>query len=89
LEIDLTLVPQREAGMSAYEMMLSESQERMLIVARTGREKEVIEIFNRWDLDAAVIGKVVEVNRLRVFHNGALQADLPVSALTDDAPKYN
>lgn len=89
LEIDLTLVPQREAGMSAYEMMLSESQERMLIVARTGREKEVIEIFNRWDLDAVVIGKVVEGNRLRVFHNGALQADLPVSALTDDAPKYN
>ncbi|MCV4614675.1 AIR synthase-related protein, partial [Escherichia coli] len=68
LEIDLTLVPQREAGMSAYEMMLSESQERMLIVARTGREKEVIEIFNRWDLDAVVIGKVVEGNRLRVFH---------------------
>lgn len=89
LEIDLSLVPQREAGMTAYEMLLSESQERMLIVARTGREKEVIEIFNRWDLDAVVIGKVVEGDRLRVFHNGKLEADLPIAALTDEAPKYS
>ena len=89
LELDLTLVPQRETGMTAYEMMLSESQERMLIVARTGREKEVIEIFNKWDLDAVVIGKVVEGNRLRIVHNGTVEADLPVMALTDEAPKYN
>ncbi|MER3430502.1 MAG: phosphoribosylformylglycinamidine synthase subunit PurL [Blastocatellia bacterium] len=89
LEIDLSLVPQRETRMTAYEMLLSESQERMLIVARTGREKEVIEIFNRWDLDAVVIGKVVEGDRLRVFHNGKLEADLPISALTDKAPKYS
>ena len=88
LELDLTLVPQRETGMTAYEMMLSESQERMLIVARTGREKEVIEIFNKWELDAVVIGKVVEGNRLRIVHNGVLEADLPVQALTDDAPTY-
>jgi phosphoribosylformylglycinamidine synthase len=88
LELDLSLVPQRETGMTAYEMMLSESQERMLIVARTGREKEVIEIFNKWELDAVVIGKVVEGDRLRIIHNGAVQADLPVKALTDDAPKY-
>src|SRR5687767_11485496 len=89
LELDLTLVPQRETGMTAYEMLLSESQERMLIVARTGREKEVIEIFNKWDLDAVVIGKVVEGDRLRIIHNGVVEADLPVMALTDEAPKYN
>jgi len=89
LEIDLTLVPQRETGMTAYEMLLSESQERMLIVARAGREKEVVEIFNKWDLDAVVIGKVVEGERLKIFHNGELKADLPVLALTDEAPKYN
>ena len=88
LEIDLTLVPQRETGMTAYEMMLSESQERMLIVARAGHEKEVVEIFNKWDLDAVVIGKVVEGERLKIFHNGKLEADLPVIALTDEAPKY-
>lgn len=88
LELDLTLVPQRETGMTAYEMMLSESQERMLIVARKGREKELVEIFNKWDLDAVVIGKVVEGNRLRIVHNGKVEADLPVMALTDEAPKY-
>ncbi|HMO79974.1 MAG TPA: phosphoribosylformylglycinamidine synthase subunit PurL [Pyrinomonadaceae bacterium] len=88
LELDLTLVPQRETGMTAYEMMLSESQERMLIVARKGREKEVVEIFNKWDLDAVVIGKVVEGDRLKIMHNGVLEADLPVMALTDEAPKY-
>jgi phosphoribosylformylglycinamidine synthase subunit PurL len=88
LEIDLTKVPQRETGMTAYEMMLSESQERMLIVARRGREKEVVEIFNKWDLDCVVIGSVVEGDRLRIFHNGQLEADLPVLALTDEAPKY-
>lgn len=89
LELDLTLVPQRETGMTAYEMMLSESQERMLIVARKGREKEVVEIFNKWDLDAVVIGKVVEGDRLKITHNGELKADMPVLALTDEAPKYN
>ncbi|MEJ7849636.1 MAG: phosphoribosylformylglycinamidine synthase subunit PurL [Pyrinomonadaceae bacterium] len=89
LEIDLTLVPQRETGMTAYEMLLSESQERMLIVARAGREKEVVEIFNKWDLDAVVIGKVVEGDRLKIVHNGVLEADMPVLALTDEAPKYD
>ena len=88
LEIDLTLVPQRETGMTAYEMMLSESQERMLIVARKGREKQVVDIFNKWDLDAVVIGSVVEGDRLRVIHDGVVEADLPVQALTDEAPRY-
>ena len=89
LEIDLTLVPQRETGMTAYEMLLSESQERMLIVAKKGQEKQVVEIFNKWDLDAVVIGKVVEGDRLKIFHHGVLEADLPVIALTDEAPKYS
>ncbi|HEX8637346.1 MAG TPA: phosphoribosylformylglycinamidine synthase subunit PurL, partial [Pyrinomonadaceae bacterium] len=89
LELDLTLVPQRETGMTAYEMMLSESQERMLIVAKSGREKQVVDIFKKWDLDAVVIGKVVEGNRLKVFHNGQLEADIPVDTVTDAAPKYN
>lgn len=89
LELDLTLVPQRETGMTAYEMLLSESQERMLIVAKSGREKEVVDVFKKWDLDAVVIGKVVEGNRLKVFHNGILEADIPVDTVTDAAPKYN
>ncbi len=89
LELDLTLVPQRETGMTAYEMLLSESQERMLIVARAGREKEVVDIFKKWDLDCVTIGKVVEGDRLKIFHNGVLEGDLPVLALTDEAPKYN
>lgn len=89
LELDLTLVPQRETGMTAYEMMLSESQERMLIVAKSGREKQVVDVFKKWDLDAVVIGKVVEGNRLKVYHNGVLEADIPVDTVTDTAPKYN
>ncbi len=88
LEIDLTLVPQRETNMTAYEMLLSESQERMLIVAKKGREKELIEIFHKWDLDAVTIGHVVEGNRLKIYHNGVLEADLPVDKLTDSAPLY-
>ena len=88
LELDLTLVPQRETDMTAYEMLLSESQERMLIVAHVGREKQVVDIFKKWDLDAVVIGKVVEGDRLKIIHNGVLEADLPVLALTDEAPKY-
>lgn len=89
LELDLTLVPQRETGMTAYEMMLSESQERMLIVAKSGREKQVVDIFKKWDLDAVVIGKVVEGHHLRVFHNGKLEAEIPVDTVTESAPRYN
>ncbi len=88
LELDLTLVPQRETDMTAYEMLLSESQERMIIVAHKGREKQIVEIFNKWELDAVVIGKVVEGNRLKIFHNGEMVADLPVDKLTGEAPKY-
>src|SRR5215216_2915487 len=89
LELDLTLVLLFEKEKTAYEMMLSESQERMLIVARKGREKELVEIFKKWDLDAVVIGKVVEGHHLKVFHNGVLEAEIPVDTVTDTAPKYN
>jgi phosphoribosylformylglycinamidine synthase len=88
VEIDLSLVPQRELGMTAYEMLLSESQERMLIVAHSGREREVIDIFRKWDLDAVVIGRVREGQNMRVLHEGETVADIPVSALTDEAPLY-
>ena len=70
-------------------MLLSESQERMLIVAHTGREREVVDIFRKWDLDAVVIGRVREGQTMRVLHNGETVADIPVSALTDEAPLYD
>ena len=89
IELDLSLVPQREVGMTAYEMLLSESQERMLIVAHAGREREVMDIFRKWDLDAVVIGRVRDTKRMQVIHNGQMVADIPVEALTDEAPKYN
>jgi phosphoribosylformylglycinamidine synthase subunit PurL len=88
IELDLSLVPQREEGMTAYEMLLSESQERMLVVAHAGREREIVDIFRKWDLDAVVIGRVREGNRMHVLHNGEMVADIPVSALTDEAPVY-
>jgi len=88
IELELDLVPQRETGMTAYEMMLSESQERMLIVADSGREREVVDIFKKWELDAVVIGRVVAGGRLRVKRGGKTVADIPNSALTDAAPVY-
>jgi len=88
IELDLSLVPQREQNMTAYEMLLSESQERMLIVAHSGREREVMDIFRKWDLDAVVIGRVRDTKRMQVIHNGETVADIPVEALTDEAPKY-
>lgn len=88
LELDLDLVPQRETNMTAYEMMLSESQERMLLVAHEGREREVIDVFRKWDLDAVVVGRVTNTHRLEVLHNGERVADLPVAFLTDEAPRY-
>src|SRR5213075_444041 len=88
IEIDLSLVPQRETAMTAYEMLLSESQERMLIVAHKGREREVADIFRKWDLDAVVIGQVRDDGRMRVAHNGEIVCDVPVKGLTDEAPVY-
>ena len=88
IELDLSLVPQREQNMTPYEIVLSESQERMLIVAHSGREREVVDIFRKWDLDAVVIGRVRDTGRMQAFHNGEMVADIPVVALTDDAPRY-
>src|SRR5919204_5124131 len=88
VELDLSLVPQREEGMSAYEIMLSESQERMLIVAHSGRERQVIDIFRKWDLDAVVIGRVTDMGSVVVIHDGEKVADIPSPYLTDEAPRY-
>ena len=89
IEIDIQKVPMRETGMSAYEVMLSESQERMLLVAHKGREAEVMRVFEKWDLHAEAIGTVTADQRLRVFNAGKLEADLPNAALTDEAPLYD
>jgi phosphoribosylformylglycinamidine synthase II len=88
IELDLSLVPQREEGMTAYEIMLSESQERMLIVAHSGRERQVIDIFRKWDLDAVVIGRVTDTGSVVVIHEGQRLADIPSKYLTDEAPRY-
>src|SRR5262249_32106272 len=82
-------VPRREEGMTAYEVMLSESQERMLIVAKRGREDEVLRIFHKWDLDAAVIGRVTDDGRVRILDGTKEVANLPVTPLTDGAPLYD
>jgi phosphoribosylformylglycinamidine synthase len=89
LAVELDLVPQRETGMSAYEIMLSESQERMLLVAENGREDEVLRVFAKWGLDAVIIGTVEPEPRLRIRHHGVLVADIPNQSLTDDAPLYH
>jgi phosphoribosylformylglycinamidine synthase len=89
LEIELDLVPQRETGMSSYEIMLSESQERMLLVAEKGREEEVFAVFRKWGLDAVAVGQVIGENTMRVLHHGIAVAEIPNQALTDDAPLYH
>ncbi|HVF55544.1 MAG TPA: phosphoribosylformylglycinamidine synthase subunit PurL [Pyrinomonadaceae bacterium] len=88
IELDLTAVPQREEGMTAYEIMLSESQERMLIVAHRGRERQVVDIFRKWDLDAVVIGRVTDTESVVITHRGERLADIPSKYLTDEAPRY-
>src|SRR5262245_48810559 len=88
VEIDVSLVPQREAGMTPYEIMLSESQERMLLVAKRGREAEVERIFEKWDLHAVKIGEVTSDGMLRVKERGVVVAEIPNRALTDEAPVY-
>lgn len=88
MELDLNLVPQREENMTAYEMMLSESQERMLLVVEQGREQEIFAIFEKYDLEAVAIGRVTGDKRFRLFHNGEVVCDLPVDPLAEDAPVY-
>ena len=88
LEIEMDRVPQRETGMNAYEILLSESQERMLLVAQKGREEEVYRVFRKWGLDAVEVGQVIGESRMRVLEHGKVVADIPNTALTDDAPVY-
>jgi phosphoribosylformylglycinamidine synthase subunit PurL len=88
IDMDLDLVPQRETGMSAYDMLLSESQERMLLVAERGREHEVLAVFAKWGLDAVEIGRVTGGGILRVMHRGQMVAEIPAQALADEAPVY-
>jgi phosphoribosylformylglycinamidine synthase II len=88
IEIELDRVPQRETGMSPYEIMLSESQERMLLVAQKGREGEVFRVFEKWGLDAVEVGRVTQDAKMRVLQHGEVVAEIPNAALTDDAPVY-
>ncbi len=89
IEIELARVPQRETGMSPYEMMLSESQERMLLVAQRGREGEVLAIFSKWGLDGIEIGSVTSDGLLRVLFHGQLAAEIPARALAEEGPVYH
>ncbi len=88
LEIELDRVPQRETGMTPYEIMLSESQERMLLVAEKGREEEIFRIFQKWGLDAVTVGRVTLDGKMRVLEHGQVVAEIPNQALTDEAPLY-
>jgi len=88
MEVELSRVPQRETGMTPYEIMLSESQERMLLVVARGREEEVKRVFDKWELDAVEIGTVTDDGVLRAKMNGRVVAEAPVSALADEAPVY-
>ncbi|WP_313893505.1 phosphoribosylformylglycinamidine synthase subunit PurL [Psychrobacillus sp.] len=88
VEMNLDFVPQRETGMTAYEMMLSESQERMLIVVKKGREDEITKIFDKYGLDCVAVGKVTDDKMLRLLHNGEVVAEVPADALAEEAPVY-
>jgi len=88
IEIELARVPQRETGMTPYEMMLSESQERMLLVAERGREREVFDVFQKWGLDAVEIGRVTHDGKLRVMNHGRVAAEIPAHALAEEGPRY-
>ena len=89
IELDLDKVPQRETDMSAYEMMLSESQERMLAILKPGREADGQRIFEKWGLDAAVIGQTTDTGHIVLKHHGEVVCDLPLAPLSDDAPLYD
>ena len=89
LELDLDRVPQRETHMTPYEMLLSESQERMLLVARQGCEEPIRDLFHRWDLEAVVVGKVVDDGMFRVRHHGDVVVEIPADAIANEAPKYD
>ncbi|MEL6915088.1 MAG: phosphoribosylformylglycinamidine synthase subunit PurL [Pseudomonadota bacterium] len=89
IRLDLEKVPQREADMTAYEMMLSESQERMLMVLKPEREEAARAVFTKWDLDFAIVGETLAEDRFLILHHGAVKADLPLSKLSSTAPEYD
>ncbi|WP_425098252.1 phosphoribosylformylglycinamidine synthase subunit PurL [Tropicibacter sp. S64] len=89
IRLDLEKVPQREANMTAYEMMLSESQERMLMVLDPAKEAEAKAVFDKWDLDFAVVGETIDEDRFLIMHNGDCKADIPLSRLSSSAPEYD
>lgn len=89
LEMNLDNVPQRESGMTAYEMMLSESQERMLIVVKKGEEQPIVDLFSKYGLDAVTVGVVTDDKMFRIKHNGEIVAEVPADALAEDAPVYH
>jgi len=89
VRLDLELVPVRETNMTAYEMMLSESQERMLMVLKPDLEAEAKAVFDKWDLDFAIVGETIEEDRFLIVHNGDVKADLPLSTLASSAPEYD
>ncbi|WP_404330807.1 phosphoribosylformylglycinamidine synthase subunit PurL [Mesobacillus maritimus] len=89
IEMNLNLVPQRETGMNPYEMMLSESQERMLLVVQKGREQEIASLFEKYGLEAVAVGHVTDDKMLRLTHNGEVVAEVPADALAEDAPVYH
>jgi phosphoribosylformylglycinamidine synthase len=89
IKLNLNLVPQREEGMTAYEMMLSESQERMLMVIKPGLEQLAFDIFEKWELDVAHIGETTDTGRLVLEHHGDIVCDIPIAPLADDAPNYD
>ncbi|MGH9712025.1 MAG: phosphoribosylformylglycinamidine synthase subunit PurL [Candidatus Acidiferrales bacterium] len=88
IEIELARVPQRETGMTPYEIMLSESQERMLLVAERGREREVFDVFHKWGLDAVEVGRVTEDGKLRILDHGRVAAEIPAHAIAEEGPRY-
>lgn len=89
MEMNLDLVPQREENMNAYEIMLSESQERMLLVVKKGQEQEILDVFGKHEVEAVAIGEVIEDKTFRIKQHGEVVADIPVDALTEDAPVYH
>ncbi len=89
IELDLDRIPLRESGLTPYEMLLSESQERMLIVAERGREQEIIDVFEKWDLHAPIVGRITDDGRWRATYRSAIVADIPVHAISDQAPVYD
>ena len=88
IELNLDNIPTRQQNLTAYEMMLSESQERMLMVLKPEKTEIAKKVFEKWDVDFAIVGKITETNNIVVLHNGMIEADIPIKFLTDNAPMY-